>query len=608
MSYLIRLSMAILLFLSAANANFAQTAKRDTGILNGAAYEITIPANWNKKLVMYAHGYESPATPKNLLMPNPMLDVFWARGFATARSSYKRTGWALPEGVDDTEGLRQFFEKKYGKPDSTFVTGHSMGGGITVATIEKYPKTYAGGLALCPLSTRAYIQTKGAFDGLILFTALFPDIMPRVSDIISGKSPAPTQGGWQAMVARAQEIAAKLKGKEDLLAIFAKRFDLKVQDVPFNAIFTEGVVRDLVAQTGGNPFDNTNTLYSGFPNDFELNQKVERLAATSPATRLTTYDRTGIVDKPLVMMHTTYDQLISPNSGTVNYDNLVHQMSREQNLKTFLTNGQGHCVFSNDQIGIAFDALRAWTKTGQKPTQTVIASPPNPLPKDTLCYELRIYTCEKGKLNDLLRRFRNHTTKLFEKHGMTNVGYWTPVDNPEEKLYYIMSYPNRAARDTSWKHFGADTTWQRVANESQVNGKILTKVESIFLKTTDFSPNNFAENSQHVWEFRIYTASPNNLENLLSRFRDHTVKLFEGYNITSKAYWTATDSAQGSDKMLYYFLTHKSEAAGKASFDAFRKDEEWLRVRKASEVKGGGSLTTKVESIYMTPTDFSPIK
>ena len=258
--------------------------------------------------------------------------------------------------------------------------------------------------------------------------------------------------------------------------------------------------------------------------------------------------------------------------------------------------------------GIAFDALRAWAKTGQKPTQTVIASPPNPLPKDTLCYEMRIYTCEKGKLNDLLRRFRNHTTKLFEKHGMTNVGYWTPVDNPEEKLYYIMSYPNRAARDTAWRHFGADTTWQRVAKESQVNGKILTKIESIFLKTTDFSPNNFAENSQHVWEFRIYTASPNNLENLLSRFRNHTVKLFDNYNITSKAYWTATDAAQGSDTMLYYFLTHKSEAAGKASFDAFRKDEEWLQVRKASEVKGGGSLTTKIESIYMTPTDFSPIK
>lgn len=228
--------------------------------------------------------------------------------------------------------------------------------------------------------------------------------------------------------------------------------------------------------------------------------------------------------------------------------------------------------------------------------------------KDTLCYEMRIYTCNKGKLNDLMKRFRNHTTALFEKHGMTNVGYWTPLDNPDEKLYYVMSYPNRAARDTSWKHFMADTTWQRVAKESEVNGKILTKIESIFLTSTDFSPNNYAENNQHVWELRIYTASPNNLDNLKSRFRDHTLKIFPKYNITSKMYWTATDAAQDSDKMLYYFLTHKSEAAGKASFDAFRKDEEWLRVRKASEVKGGGSLTTKIESIYMTPTDFSPIK
>ena len=353
MKFLIRLFVLTILFLSQTNVVFSQTAKRDTGILNDAAYEISIPANWNKKLVMYAHGYENPATPKNTLMPNRVLNVFLERGFATARSSYSRTGWALPEGVDDTEVLRQLFEKKYGKPDSTFMTGHSMGGGITVATIEKFPKTYSGGLALCPLSTRAYIQTKGAFDGLIQFNALFPDIMPKVSDIMSGKAAAPTAD----MRKRAFEVAEKLKGKEDLVAIFAKHFDLKVQDVPFNALFTEGVLRDLFTQTAGNPFDNTNTLYSGFPDDFELNQKVERLAATSSATRLTTYDRTGIVDKPLLMMHTTYDQLISPTNGTVNYDNLVHQMNREKNLKTFLTNGQGHCAFSNEQTGIAFDAL-----------------------------------------------------------------------------------------------------------------------------------------------------------------------------------------------------------------------------------------------------------
>jgi pimeloyl-ACP methyl ester carboxylesterase len=608
MKLLIRLFLLCCIFLNLTSTGFSQTAKRDTGILNDAAYEITIPANWNKKLVMYAHGYEQPSTPRNLLMPNKVLEVFWERGFATARSSYNRTGWALPEGVDDTEALRLMFEKKYGKPDSTFMTGHSMGGGVTVATIEKFPKAYSAALALCPLSTRPYVQTKTAFDGLIQFNALFPGIMPKVSDMMSGKAVYPSMEGQDGFRKRAYQIAMQLKGKEDLIATFAQRFDLKLEDMPFSLIFSEGVLRDMYAQTGGNPFDNTNTLYSGFPNDFELNQKVERLAATASTTRLTTYDRTGIVDKPLLMMHTTYDQLIAPSYGTVNYDNLVHQMNKEKNLKTFLTNGQGHCAFSNEQTGMAFDALRNWAKTGQKPTQTVLPSPPMPKAPDTLCYEMRIYTTHKGKLNDLMRRFRNHTMKIFENNGMTNVGYWVPVDNPDEKLYYILSYPNRAARDASWKSFMADTTWQRVAKESEVDGKIVAKVESIFLKSTDFSPNNLKESRSHVWEFRVYTATPNNLENLLSRFRDHTLKLFENYNITNKMYYTATDAKQDSDKMLYYFITHKSVAAAKESFDNFRKDEEWLRVRKASEEKGGGSLTTKVESIYMFPTDFSPIK
>ncbi len=595
-----------LLFLSFSLVS--QTAKRDTGILNGAAYEIQIPANWNKKLVMYAHGYENPQTPRNQLNRNATLNVFLERGFATARSSYSRVGWALPEGVDDTEALRKLFAKKYGKPDSTFISGHSMGGGITVASIEKFSKDYNGGLALCPLASRAYELTQRAFDSYIVFNALFPDLLPPIADVMSGKAPSVFTGDGREKMKKAYEIVGKIQYKDDLLAEFAKHYDLKLQDLPFNLMFSDGVLRDLAAQSGGNPFDNTNTFYSGFPNDWEINKKVERVAATVSNQRLTTYDRTGIIDKPLLMMHTTYDQLIPPQYGLDKYDNLVHQMHKEQNLKTFYTNGQGHCAFSNAQTAIAFDALRAWAKSGQKPTGMTVESPVMPT-KDTLCYELRVYWTAPGKLNDLMRRFRDHTTKIFEKHGMTNVGYWTPLDNPDGKLYYILSYPNRAARDASWKAFSADTTWQRVAKESEVNGKIVTKVESVFLKTTDFSPNNTISTlNNDVWEFRIYHVTPNNLDNLLSRFRDFTVKRFEQYGMTNKFYWTPTDAAQGADNTLYYFLTHQSPEAAKAAFDKFRSDPEWIATRKASEVKGGGSLTTSVESIFMYPTDFSKLK
>ena len=595
-----------LLFLSV--SLFSQTAKRDTGILSNAAYEIQIPANWNKKLVMYAHGYEQPSTPRNQLNRNGVLNVFLERGFATARSSYNRVGWALPEGVDNTEELRKLFIKKYGKPDSTFITGHSMGGGITIASIEKFPNLYNGGLALCPLSTRPYELTKRAFDSYVVFNALFPNLLPSVADVMSGKAEPIFVGDGREKMKKAYEIIGKVQNKDDLLALFAEHYDLKLQDLPFNLMFSEGVLRDLAAQTGGNPYDNTNTFYTGYPNDLELNKKVERVAATAPNQRLTTYDRTGIVDKPLLMMHTTYDQLIPPQYGINNYDNLVHEKHKEKNLKTFFTDGQGHCAFSNEQTSVAFDALRAWAKSGQKPTGITLP-PSNMKTKDTLCYELRIYSTATGKLNDLMKRFRDHTLKIFEKHGMTNVGYWTPLDNPDGKLYYILSYPNRAARDASWKAFSADTTWQRVAKESEVNGKIVTKVESVFLKTTDFSPNNTINSlNQGVWEFRIYHTTPNNLDNLLTRFRDFTVKRFEQYGMTNKFYWTPTDATQGADNTLYYFLTHPSPEGAKAAFDKFRADPEWIATRKASEVKGGGSLTTNVESIYMYPTDFSKLK
>jgi pimeloyl-ACP methyl ester carboxylesterase len=590
------------------NSLSAQTAQRDTGTLNGAAYEIQIPANWNKKLILYAHGYDAPSTPPNFQNPLTIAPVFLERGFAVARSAYRLRGWAFPEGVDDTEALRQHFVKKYGKTDSTFITGHSMGGGITIASLEKYPKIYNGAMALCPLSTPPYEQTKRAFDAYVIFNALFPDLLPKAADVMNPKFPATFNGTFPENIRKAQEIVSKIKDKSELLTAYLQFSQLKMSDLPFCLIFSEGVLRDLSAQIGGNPFDNTNTLYSGFPNNWDLNTKIERLAATASNERLTQNDRTGLIEKPLLMMHTTYDQLIAPAYGTEHYDNLVHEKHKELNLKVLYTDGQAHCAFTPQQTAVAFDALRQWVTSGKKPSMMAVESPAMPAKRDTLCYELRIYTAEKGKLNDLLKRFRNHTTKLFEKHGMTNVGYWTPLDNPDEKLYYVLSYPNRAARETAWKAFMADTVWQSVAKASEAKGGLVAKAESIFLKTTDFSPTNWKSSNNGVWEFRIYTTTKNNLSLLLERFRGFTYKRFESLGMTNQLYWTATDTAQGSDKMLYYFLTHPTEPIAKAAFVKFINDPEWIATRKASEVKGGGSLTEKVESIFMFPTDFSPIR
>ena len=114
-----------------------------------------------------------------------------------------------------------------------------------------------------------------------------------------------------------------------------------------------------------------------------------------------------------------------------------------------------------------------------------------------------------------------------------------------------------------------------------------------------------------MFELRIYTATKGNLPGLNARFRDHTLKLFEKYGMTNLPYFNVAKGEKGDDTMLYYFLAHKSREAAKASFDKFRLDADWLAARKASEEKGGGSLTEAkggVVSIFLKATDYSPTK
>ncbi len=105
-------------------------------------------------------------------------------------------------------------------------------------------------------------------------------------------------------------------------------------------------------------------------------------------------------------------------------------------------------------------------------------------------FELRTYTTNDGKLPDLQTRFRDHTTKLFKQHRMTNIGYWVPQDEPKSQntLVYIIAHDSREAAKKSWAEFRDDPEWKKVAAASEVNGKIVSKVESVFLDPTDYSP------------------------------------------------------------------------------------------------------------------------
>ncbi|HYB94818.1 MAG TPA: NIPSNAP family protein [Vicinamibacterales bacterium] len=105
-------------------------------------------------------------------------------------------------------------------------------------------------------------------------------------------------------------------------------------------------------------------------------------------------------------------------------------------------------------------------------------------------YELRTYTAPEGKLPELLARFRNHTMRIFERHGIKNHGYWVPQDEPAKSntLIYIISHDSREAAKKNWAAFGADPEWKKVAAESQANGRILSGVVSVYMDPTDYSP------------------------------------------------------------------------------------------------------------------------
>lgn len=346
-----------------------QIAKTDAGVLNGAHYRIIFPENWKGKLLMYAHGYEFMGSPAQSKSPDwgKRMKPFLERGFAVAASDYQYQGLALAQGVDDTEALRKYFVKTYGKPDSTFIAGHSMGGGVTIASIEHLGKNYMGALAMCPLAGRVYLQTRKEFDLIATFNALFPGYMPSLAQILDASSntkPAPMGEAF----AKAMTIKKEIFAKDSLLAVdIADRFDLKPDDLPFSLAFGENVLRDVAKKLGGNPYDNTNTLYGGFRDNLLVNQKVERLAATiGQGGIFTKYDRTGNINKPTLALHTVYDQLIPAEMAIVRYENLVQEKGKQGNFAVKYTAGQGHCNFTEQQTSQAFDDLRAWVKTGKK--------------------------------------------------------------------------------------------------------------------------------------------------------------------------------------------------------------------------------------------------
>jgi hypothetical protein len=189
---------------------------------------------------------------------------------------------------------------------------------------------------------------------------------------------------------------------------------------------------------------------------------------------------------------------------------------------------------------------------------------------------------------------------------MESIGYWLPADT-SNKLYYILAYPSRQARDSAWNAFHADPEWIAVSRKSEENGKIVEKVTSVFMGAADISPliGPSREIPDRTFELRTYYCPPGKLETLLSRFRDHTIHLFREHGMESIGYWTTVEE-DGSQPKLVYILAHKSEEGAQKAWTDFRADPDWIKAKADSEKNG--PIVERTESVFLHPLPFSTIR
>lgn len=335
----------------------------ETGAINGAAFRIDTPENWNGGLVVYCHGYNPAPVSYNDQKLAPFLQVFADQGYAVAQSGYAAGGWAIQEGIVDTESLRRYFVSKYGQPKETFITGHSMGGFLTMMLMETYPTTYDAGLPLCgPLAAPDWFMTRGAFDSYVLFNHYFPGLLPEPTKIPKNfVNNRELQNKLEQALDSAPEKADSLRRFHDS--------NLKTnRDLASTTAFIAYMIKELTERAGGNPFDNRDVIYNGTLDDNKINGELPRYAADPKAQAYlrSYYTPNGRILHPMLAIHTSYDPLVPvwiPNT----YQTTVMNSGASNLFVQQYVKHDGHCTIAPEEIASGFAELRAWKSGGTRP-------------------------------------------------------------------------------------------------------------------------------------------------------------------------------------------------------------------------------------------------
>lgn len=332
----------------------------EVGTRDGAAYRIDVPANWNRGLVVFFHGYAiDPVTYRKDERLSPMFDRVLARGFALVQSAYSQTGWAVEQGSADSERLRRYFVARHGAVSRTLAMGMSMGGTLTVRAMETQPEVYDGALSLCGAIEPSDAMMQRDFALRAAFDYYFPDLLGALVPVAADYRPT------GAVVAK---IEAALQAKPAAYASLRAFYGAGDRGTLVDVIaFATYEIAEMQRRAHGNAVGNADLVYTGPADLYALNDGVRRYHADAPAAAYLArwYTPNGKLLKPLLALHDSGDPLVIASTA-FSYAMAVQRAGHANFVQQYV-NAAGHCVFTPAQVGRAFDELVDWTSAGKRP-------------------------------------------------------------------------------------------------------------------------------------------------------------------------------------------------------------------------------------------------
>lgn len=362
--------------------------QREWGVLGGAGYRIEKPANWNGKLVLWAHGYRGTGLELTV-DDHPLRQFLLAQGYAWAASSYSKNAYDPAQGAKDTHALTQFFGNRFGRPGRTYITGASMGGHVTGIAAEQYRQSYDGAMPICGV-----LGDYKLFDFFLDFNVGAQALSgqgkqyPFGPDYLTNTVPATKSGLGPAFpfVLNAQGVNFKsmVQLRSGGVRPLFEQGWMFWNGVAGDFLFGLGVGDGTLPRQPGVAVQNFDVVYqfdtslAQSPAENLFNNTVQRVTADAQGRHrnglANVTPTTGDLHIPMLTLHTLGD-LFVPFHMEQEYASRVKAKGHSHNLVQRATRDYGHCAFTPAELVTTFVDLVKWVEGGIKPEGDDVLDP-----------------------------------------------------------------------------------------------------------------------------------------------------------------------------------------------------------------------------------------